>query len=82
MRLRGNHLKLWKRADLLCDGTAQICDGKAFQSQKVHKGQRFQADNLEQAGVRKRGLPPLLRERGQAPLPDLFCFALFCAFCG
>jgi hypothetical protein len=22
--------------------------------------------------VRKRGLPPLLRERGRAPLPDLF----------
>jgi len=22
--------------------------------------------------VRKRGLPPLLRERGQASLPDLF----------
>ena len=27
---------------------------------------------VEKEQVRKRGLPPLLEERAQAPLPDLF----------
>jgi hypothetical protein len=32
--------------------------------------------DLEIEQVRKRGLPPLLAERGQTPLPDLFiCLA-------
>jgi len=30
--------------------------------------------NLESEQVRKGGLPPLLGERGQAALPDLFYF--------
>src|SRR5689334_20165180 len=46
---------------------------KSLQIEKLLQIEK--AVQLEQ--VRKRGLPPLLRERGQAPLPDLFCLSFY-----
>ena len=56
-------------------GSISFLDDELIQEGKtVRKRVLISTGPVGREQVRKRGLPPLLRERGQATLPDLFYF--------